>query len=154
MVRMSAVILAGLLAGNMVRAAAVGERRRTSRRSHGRPVKLADFKGKWSCCTSTRSPSRPCTKESCSLRDGHAALAGLKAVVLASSGRPGDPKKFKADHNLPFELIADSEKRRARAYDVLAPMGLFAIRRTFIISPDGKIAHVFESVSVGPTPTT
>lgn len=116
----------------------------------GGEVSLAALKGRWVVLYFYPKSFTPgCTKESCSLRDGHEALAGLNAVVLgASLDELETQRKFKAEHKLPFELLADTNKSLARAYDVLAPLGLFAVRRTFIIDPAGKIAHVFESVSV------
>ena len=116
----------------------------------GGTVKLSDFKGKWVVLYFYPKAFTPgCTKETCSLRDGHAELAGLDAVVLGVSlDGLEKQKEFKAKYEAPFELIADSDKKVSEAYGVLAPMRLFAERRTFIISPEGKIAHIFEKVDV------
>ena len=116
----------------------------------GGEVSLAGLKGKWVVLYFYPKSFTPgCTKESCSLRDGHQDLAGLNAVVLGVSIDDLETqRKFKAEHKLPFELLADTDKAVSKAYDVLAPMGLFAVRRTFIIDPKGTVAHVFESVSV------
>ena len=51
------------------------------------------------------------------------------------------------NRRLPFALIADTEKTVAKAFDVLMIGGMMASRYTFIISPDGKIAHVFDKVA-------
>ncbi|MBM4155809.1 MAG: peroxiredoxin [Lentisphaerae bacterium] len=117
----------------------------------GGEVTLAGLKGKWVVLYFYPKSFTPgCTKESCSLRDGHEGLTGLNAVVLgASIDDLETQKKFKAEYKLPFDLLADSDKSLARAFDVLAPLGLFAARRTFILDPAGAIAHVFDSVSVG-----
>lgn len=119
--------------------------------STGGEVKLAGLKGKWVVLYFYPKSFTPgCTKESCSLRDGHGALTGLNAVVLGVSLDDLETqRRFKAEYKLPFELIADADKTVSKAYDVLAPMGLFAVRRTFVIDPEGKIARIFESVSVG-----
>lgn len=119
--------------------------------STGGPVDLAKLKGKWVVLFFYPKSFTPgCTKESCSVRDSYEKLVQWGAVVYgASLDDLQTQQKFKTAHNLPYELIADTEKKLAKAFDVLAPMGLFAARRTFIIGPEGKIAHVFDSVSVG-----
>ena len=47
-------------------------------------------------------------------------------------------KKFKEENKLPFTLIADSDGKVAKAFDVPTTMGL-AKRQSFIVK-DGKIA--------------
>ncbi len=118
--------------------------------STGGPVNLATLKGRWVVLFFYPKAFTPgCTRESCSVRDAHAALAALDAIVFGVSVDDLETqKKFKAAHGLPYELIADPEKKLSAAFGVLAPMGLFAARRTFIIGPDGRVAHVFGSVSV------
>ena len=54
-------------------------------------------------------------------------------------------KRFKEKLNLPFELLSDTNKEVAK---VLNPQGTNAQRRTFIIDPDGNIAHIFDKVDV------
>lgn len=147
-----AAMAAVLLAGGAAAAAQVGQPAPDFKaQGTGGEVTLAGLKGKWVVLYFYPKSFTPgCTKESCSLRDGHEQLAGLNAVVLgASIDDLETQRKFKAEHKLPFELLADADKSLARAFDVLAPMGLFAVRRTFILDPAGKVAHVFESVNVG-----
>ena len=57
-------------------------------------------------------------------------------------------KRFKAKLDLPFEFLSDKDKEISRAFSVLNPKGTAAQRKTFIIDPDGKIAHVFDKVNV------
>jgi peroxiredoxin Q/BCP len=53
---------------------------------------------------------------------------------------------------LPYTLLADSEKEVAKKFGVLKEKNMYGkkvmgiARTTFLISPDGKIAHVFEAV--------
>jgi peroxiredoxin Q/BCP len=56
-------------------------------------------------------------------------------------------KKFKEKKQLPFELLSDAEKSISKAYGTLGLMGLAAKRKTFIVNPEGKIAHIFEKVN-------
>ncbi len=118
--------------------------------STGGPVKLEDLRGKWVVLMFYPKSFTPgCTKEVCSVRDAYEKLAARGVVVYGVSLDDLETqKKFKAAHQLPYELISDADKTMAKAYGVLAPMGLFAVRRTFVIAPDGRIAHVAESVSV------
>ena len=62
--------------------------------------------------------------------------------------------RFKEKHDLPYTLIADTDHSVAEAYGVWQQKRLFGhtymgiVRTTFLIAPDGHIAHVFEDVSV------
>ena len=49
---------------------------------------------------------------------------------------------------LDYPLLSDTDKKVAKAYGILSPRG-FSGRITFIIGPDGKIAHIFDKVQVG-----
>ncbi len=57
-------------------------------------------------------------------------------------------KRFKAELNLQYELLSDSDKGVSRAFGVLSTKGTSAQRKTFIIDTEGKIAHVFDKVNV------
>ena len=121
--------------------AAVGTNDRTNR--------LADLKGKWVVLYFYPKAFTPgCTSEACSLRDGYADIQKTGATILGVSLDPvARLKEFKQSYELPFDLLSDADKSVSRAYHVLAFGRLFAERRTFIINPDGNIAHVFEAVN-------
>jgi peroxiredoxin Q/BCP len=71
-------------------------------------------------------------------------------VILGiSTDKIETQNKFKAEYNLPFDLLSDHEKTIAKAYDVLGITHLTAQRKTFIIDPDGKIAYIFDKVNAG-----
>ena len=53
---------------------------------------------------------------------------------------------FKSKFNLPYPLLADSDKVIAKKYEVLG--SFFTKRHTFVIDPDGKIAKIFTKVNV------
>jgi len=111
---------------------------------------LAMFKGRWLVlCFYPKSFTPGCTKEVCALRDGYQAIQKLDAVVRGVSFDPMDKQNaFKAQYNLPFELLSDEDKSIARAFDAVGLFGLAPQRKTFIIAPDGAIAHVFDRVNV------
>ena len=112
-------------------------------------AKLADYKGKWLVVYFyPKSFTGGCTKESCSLRDGYGDIQKTGAEILGVSCDDLEKqKKFKEEYKLPFELIADTDKKVTKAYDVLMVGGMMSARYTFIINPDGKIAHVFDKVN-------
>lgn len=111
-------------------------------------VKLADYKGKWLVLYFYPKSFTPgCTKEACSLRDGYEQIQKTGAEILGVSCDDVEKqKKFKAEYKLPFELIADADKKMTKAYDVMMIGGLMSSRYTFLIGPDGKIEHVFDNV--------
>lgn len=69
-----------------------------------------------------------------------------------SADSPAAQKKFKEKYELPYTLLADSDKKIADAFGVLKEKNMYGKkvkgieRTTFLIGPDGKIAHVFEKV--------
>jgi|SRR5579872_1259543 peroxiredoxin Q/BCP len=75
-------------------------------------------------------------------------------VVLLgiSPDTPKAQKKFQQKYDLPFSLLADSEKKVANAFGVMKEKNMYGkkvmgvARTTFVIGPDGKIEHVFEKV--------
>jgi thioredoxin-dependent peroxiredoxin len=81
-----------------------------------------------------------CTREACSIRDMHddIAAAGMR-VVGVSPQDAASHARFRARHDLPFTLLADPDKRVARAYGVDGPLGIGVRRATFLIGTDGII---------------
>jgi thioredoxin-dependent peroxiredoxin len=61
-------------------------------------------------------------------------------------------RNFKKKYDLPYTLLADTEHQVAETYGVWVEKLFWGrkywgvARTTFIISPDGKIAQVFEAV--------
>lgn len=113
-------------------------------------LRLSNYRGKWVVLYFYPKSFTPgCTAESCSLRDGMEALRTLDAVVIGVSTDDLDTqRKFKEKYQLPFDLVADSDKRVVEAYDVKGMLG-FAKRRTFIIDPEGIIRYIVEDVDTG-----
>ncbi|MDE3246227.1 MAG: peroxiredoxin, partial [Acidobacteriota bacterium] len=88
-----------------------------------------------------------CTKEACSLRDGHVALQAAGAVVLGvSSDDVKSHGAFAAKYHLPFSLLADPDKAIINAYGVkMFGLGM-AKRVTFVIDRQGVIRKIFRDV--------
>jgi thioredoxin-dependent peroxiredoxin len=61
-------------------------------------------------------------------------------------------KKFADKYELPFTLAADADKKICNLYGVIQEKNMYGkkvmgvARTTFIISPDGKIRHIFRKV--------
>jgi peroxiredoxin Q/BCP len=116
----------------------------------GKNVKLSDYKGQWVVLYFYPKSFTPgCTKEACSLRDGYGDIQKLGAVVLGVSFDDVETQsKFRSKNSLPFQLLADTKKSVAKSYNAVGLGGVMAQRKTFIIDPDGKVAHVFPTVNI------
>ena len=60
--------------------------------------------------------------------------------------------KFKEKHDLPYTLLADEKKEVAKKFGVLQEKNMYGrkvigiARTTFLIGPDGEVAHIFQNV--------
>lgn len=91
-----------------------------------------------------------CTAEACSFRDHYDELLSKGFVVIGvSPDSASSHLRFIAKQQLPFTLIADTDKRLAQAFGVWGEkkmygrsyMGIF--RTTFLINEDGIVEKVF-----------
>jgi peroxiredoxin Q/BCP len=77
--------------------------------------------------------------------------AGL-VVLGISADKPSAQKKFKEKYDLPYPLLADPDKTVCNAFGVIKEKNMYGKkvmgieRTTFLIGPDGKIAHIFNKV--------
>jgi peroxiredoxin Q/BCP len=73
-------------------------------------------------------------------------------VVGVSPDDVDSHAKFKRKYHLPFSLLADTEHAVAELYGVWQQKSLFGVkywgnvRTTFLVAPDGTVAHVFDKV--------
>ena len=80
-----------------------------------------------------------CTRQFCSYRDDSEDLAALDAVVVGISHQSvSSHERFTAHHGLNVPLLADVDKKVAKAYGVNAPM-VGTRRATFIVDEDGVV---------------
>lgn len=115
---------------------------------------LSKYKGKWVLVYFyPKDDTGGCTKQACALRDADPDFSKLKAVVLGiSADSVAKHKKFVEKYQLPFTLLADETKKVVKKYGVWGLKkfmgreyeGIF--RTSFLISPDGVIAKVYEKV--------
>ena len=94
-----------------------------------------------------------CTTEACDFRDNFEKFDDV-AVIGVSADSPEKHKKFIEKYDLPFDLIADEEKKILNQYGVWQEKNLYGkksmgiVRTTFIIDKKGKIHKVFPKVRV------
>jgi thioredoxin-dependent peroxiredoxin len=88
-----------------------------------------------------RADTPGCTAQGCSLRDAYAELTKKGVTVIGvSTDSVEAQKKFKEKYNLPFTLLADTDKQVMKAFGQDgAPIVGFASRQAFLINKDGKI---------------
>ena len=121
----------------------------------GEPVKLSKIKGKWVVLYFyPRADTPGCTKQACGVRDRGRDYEAANAVVLGVSPDPvKNLRKFADKYGLPFTLLADTDHALAERYGVWVEKSRYGrtywgnARTTFIIGPDGVVAHVIAKVS-------
>ena len=120
----------------------------------GKEFGLADYKGKKVILYFYPKDNTPgCTAEACSLQDNikKKKKEGYE-VVGVSADDVKSHKKFADKFKLSFNLLADTDRKVMKAYDVWGTkmfMGRIfdgIIRTTFIIDEKGTIKHIIRAV--------
>jgi len=120
----------------------------------GETISLKDYKGKKLILFFYPKDNTPtCTVEACNLRDNYAVLQKEGYELLGVS--PDSSKKhenFIKKFDLPFPLLADTERNVLNAYEVWGPKKFMGRefdgvhRTTFVIDEKGKITQVIQKV--------
>ena len=121
----------------------------TLKSQDGTPVSLADFRGKWVVLYFyPKDFTSGCTLEAHNFQRDLAEYEKRNAVILGISvDSPESHKQFCVKEGLSFKLLADTDHAVSTDYGTLTVIGFtHASRNTFLISPDGKIARVFDDV--------
>ena len=122
--------------------------------AEGREIRLSDYAGrKIVIYFYPKDNTAGCTAEACSLRDGYASLqaAGYE-VIGVSKDSAASHRRFAEKHNLPFTLIADTEKQLNEAFGVwrekkmCGRVSMGTVRTTFIIDEQGIVTDIIEKV--------
>jgi peroxiredoxin Q/BCP len=111
----------------------------------GRPVVLYFY---------PKADTSGCTTQACGIRDHRADYDAAGAVVLGVSPDPVKKiKRFEEKHGLDFTLLADEDHAVCETYGVWVQKSMYGNtymgvqRATFVIGPDGKVAHVIPKAS-------
>lgn len=128
----------------------------TTKNQNGDDVSLADLRGKRVVLYFYPKDDTPgCTKEACSLRDSFDVFEekGIKIFGVSIDDEKSH-QKFIAKYDLPFDLLADTDKQLVSDYGVWGEKNMYGKkymginRTTFLIDEDGKIAKIFKKVKV------
>lgn len=121
---------------------------------HGKIHQVSDYQGRWLVLYFYPKDDTPgCTTEACDFRDSIHVLQkeGMEVIGLSTDSVKSH-QKFAEKYQLPFPLLADTEKKTVQDYGVWAQKKMYGreymgiLRTTFLIDPSGKIAHIFENV--------
>ena len=120
----------------------------------GSRIKLSDYKGKKVILYFYPKDNTPgCTAESCNLRDNYEMLQDNGYVVLGiSSDSEKSHQKFITKHELPFDLIADTDKKIHEQFGVWGEKSMYGrtymgtFRTTFVIDEEGVLEEVITKV--------
>jgi len=121
---------------------------------NGNPVSLNSFLGKKVVLYFYPKDQTPgCTAQSCNLRDNYERLLAAGYEVLGiSSDSEKSHQKFIEKQNLPFTLLADTEKKVHDLYGTWVEKKLYGrtymgtARTTFIIDEKGIIEDIIDKV--------
>ncbi len=116
----------------------------------GKVHSLSEYKGqKVALYFYPKNDTPGCTAEACNLRDNYSALqeAGI-AILGVSYDDTTSHREFAEKYDLPFPLLADTEKEVAEKYGAKGTITgiMFPKRITFLIDENGKIMHIFDKV--------
>ncbi|MBY5960128.1 thioredoxin-dependent thiol peroxidase [Membranicola marinus] len=121
---------------------------------NGNSISIHDFDGQKIALYFYPKDNTPgCTKQACNLRDNYKALQDNNyAVIGVSADSEKSHKKFEEKYDLPFPLIADTDKKVIKDYGVWGEKKFMGKtydgihRTTFLIDEDRKIEKVIEKV--------
>jgi len=126
----------------------------TAKNQNGETVSLTDYNGKKVILYFYPKDNTPgCTAEACDFRDNYQSLTSQGFEVIGvSTDDEKSHKKFEAKFELPFTLIADTEKTIVENYGVWVEKSMYGksymgtSRKTFVIDEEGKIITVIDKV--------
>jgi len=126
-----------------------------SRDQDGNQIKLSDFSGKKVVLYFYPKDNTPgCTAEACNLRDNYDRFQSEGYEILGiSSDNEKSHRKFIDKFNLPFRLVADTDKSIHEKYGTWVEKSMYGkkymgtARTTFVIDADGKISDIIDKVN-------
>ncbi len=126
----------------------------TAKNQDGKEISLSDLKGKKVILYFYPKDNTPgCTNEACNLRDNYSELTNRGFEVIGvSPDSEQSHTKFIGKYNLPFNLIADTDKSILNKYGAWGLKKNYGkeyegvLRTTYVIDENGKIEAVFKKV--------
>lgn len=120
----------------------------------GNTISLNEYKGKKLVLYFyPRDLTPTCTTQACNFRDNIETLKGHNIEVLGVNDDPATKhQKFIDKHELPFPLIADTDRDVLKAYGVWGPKKFMGKvfdgthRTTFLINEEGTIVEIIKKV--------
>ena len=122
---------------------------------NGKKVKLSSFKGKKNVVLYfyPKDMTPGCTAQACDFRDQQKKFKNtvILGVSIDSQERH---QKFIEKYDLPFTLLADTEKKLVQKYGVWQEKKLYGkkfmgiVRTTFLIDKKGTVRKIFPKVKV------
>lgn len=123
----------------------------TARRRDGTTLTLSSLRGRYVLVYFYPKDDTPgCTAEARALNDTLSALTESGADVIGVSTDSWEShQRFSEKYGLEFALASDSDHEIRKAYGVGKMMGMLPVvqRVSFLIGPDGRVAHVWPHVS-------
>ena len=118
---------------------------------NGEEIRLSQYKGKKLVLYFyPKDNTSGCTAEACSLRDNYAELRKQEYEVIGVSvDSEASHRKFIDKYELPFPLIADTDKKLVEAMGVWGEKSMYGrkymgtFRTTFLINEEGIIEKIF-----------
>ena len=120
------------------------------------PFKLSNYRGQNVVLYFYPKDSTPgCTTESMGFRDAHAEFEKANTVIFGiSRDSLKSHDKFKANLELPFELISDPDELLCQQFDVIKQKMMYGKqvrgieRSTFVANAQGECVHEWRKVKV------
>jgi peroxiredoxin Q/BCP len=120
----------------------------------GQEVRLSDYQGKKVVLYFYPKDDTPgCTAESCNLRDNYDRFISMGYEILGvSSDSEKSHRKFIDKYELPFRLLADTDKSIHEKYGTWVEKSMYGrkymgtARVTFVIDENGMVAKIIEKV--------
>ncbi|MGK7394089.1 MAG: thioredoxin-dependent thiol peroxidase [Candidatus Cyclobacteriaceae bacterium M3_2C_046] len=121
---------------------------------NGNLLKLSDFKGKKIVLYFYPKDNTPgCTAEACNLRDNYSRFQNEGYEIIGvSTDNEKSHQKFIDKYELPFSLLADTDKTIHEMYDTWQEKSMYGkkymgtARTTFVIDEEGVITEIIEKV--------
>lgn len=102
-----------------------------------------------------KDATQGCTLEAQDFRDAYPQFLALNTIILGvSRDSLTSHERFRANQNLPFELISDKDEALCQLFDVIKMKSMYGKqvrgieRSTFLIDEHGVLKHIWRKVSV------